>query len=272
MFPAAFARADGGLQSHRASYDISLYSTAGGAAGVVTAKGKMRYQIQKVCGVWETESVFSIDVGYEQIGLDTTNWKQTTRESADGCRFDFTVYVREKGADRKDLSGTAVCDAGKKRVRLTVPVASEAVLPKSVAFPVQQTLRLLDAARAGKGTVFSYVYDGTRPESLFSTNTAVTAADGFSSPAVKGDADLVKDRKAYCFDTAFFEEFAVPAAADGAPAYEVSLYSYDNGISDQIVQNFGTHRLLSVLTDLERLPDKPCAAQKTKRRKTKGRL
>lgn len=271
MFPAAFARADGELQSHRASYDISLHSTAGGAAGVVTAKGRMLYRIQKVCDVWETESVFSIDVGYEQIGLDTTNWKQTTRESADGCRFDFAVYMREKGADRKDLAGTAVCDAGKKRVRLTIPVASEAVLPKSVVFPVQQTLRLLDAARAGKGNVFSYVYDGTRPESLFSANTAVTAADGFSSPAVKGDADLIKNRKAYRFDTAFFEEFAAPSAADGAPAYEVSLYSYDNGIGDQIVQNFGTHRLLSVLTDLKRLPDKPCA-EKTKRRKTKGKL
>lgn len=271
MFPAAFAQADGGLQSHRASYDISLHSTSGGAAGVVTAKGKMRYRIQKVCGVWETESVFSVEVGYEQIGSDTTNWKQTTRESADGCRFDFTVYVREKGADRKDLSGTAVCDAGKKRVRLTAPVASEAVLPKSVAFPVQQTLRLLNAARTEKKNVFSYVYDGTRPESLFSTNTAISAADGFSSSGVKGDADLVKGRKAYRFDTAFFEEFGASSAADGTPAYEVSLYSYDNGISDKIVQNFGTHRLLSVLTDLERLPDRPCA-EKTKRPKKKGRL
>lgn len=39
---------------------------------------------------------FSLDIGYELSGPDTTNWKQTTRESADGCLFDFEVFVREK--------------------------------------------------------------------------------------------------------------------------------------------------------------------------------
>ena len=71
-------KAEDGLASHQAVYDIALASTAGGAASVVNAKGKMLYKIQKVCGQWQTESVFSLDIGYELSGPDTTNWKAPT--------------------------------------------------------------------------------------------------------------------------------------------------------------------------------------------------
>lgn len=244
--------------SHRAIYDISLYSTAGGAAGVVNAKGKMSYRVQKVCGVWETESVFSLDVGYESTGADTTNWRQVTRESADGCLFDFAVHVREKGVDRKDLQGEAVCRGGKKSLRLDFPVKSAAVLPKSVVFPVQQTMRLLSAAKSGEKSVSSYVYDGTRPESLYSVHAAVSPAAGFRSEKLESGADLLKNVRVWRFDTAFFDAFALKSPSDGTPRYEVSMYSYENGVGDRIVQDFGTHRLLSEMTRLERLPDLPC--------------
>lgn len=246
------------LTPHQAVYDITLASTAGGAASVVNAKGKMFYKIQKVCNQWQTESVFSLDVGYELAGSDTTNWKQTTRESADGCLFDFEVFVREKGHDRKDLAGSAVCKNGKKELRLSFPVLSEAVFPKNVVFPVQQTIRLLTAAGQGKKNVSTYVYDGTRPEALYSVNAVISSPEKFVSKKVKGDTDLISGKKAWRFDTAFFEEFAIGNPPDGSPSYEVSLYYYENGISDQIVQDFGAYRLLSTLTDLRRLPDLPC--------------
>lgn len=251
-------RAEENPQSHRAIYDISLHSTAGGAAGVVNAKGKMSYRIQKVCGVWETESVFSLNVGYESTGADTTNWRQVTRESMDGCLFDFAVHVREKGVDRKDLQGGAVCRGGKKSLRLDFPVKSVAVLPKSVVFPVQQTMRLLSAAKSGKKSVSSYVYDGTRPESLYSVHAAVSPVTGFRSAKVEGDAELLKNVRVWRFDTAFFDAFALKSPSDGSPRYEVSMYVYENGVGDRIVQDFGTHRLLSEMTRLERLPDLPC--------------
>ena len=257
------AAAEDRLTSHQAVYDITLASTAGGAAGVVNAKGKMSYKIQKVCNQWQTESVFSLDIGYELSGLDTTNWKQTTRESADGCLFDFEVFVREKGKDRKDLAGRAVCKNDTKELVLSFPVRSSAVFPKNVVFPVQQTLRLLQAARQGKKSVAAYVYDGTRPESLYSVNAVISEPDPFRPRKVKGDADLIANQKIWRFDMAFFEEFATGNLPDGSPLYEVSLYYYDNGISNEIVQDFKDYRLLSTLTELHRLPDLPCP-QKTK--------
>lgn len=250
------------LTSHQAVYDISLASTKGGAAGVVNARGKMSYSLQKVCNQWQTESVFSLDVGYEMVGLDTTHWKQVTREKTDGCLFEFDVFVREKGQDRKDLSGKAVCAGDKKTLRLSLPVKSEAVFPASVAFPVQQTFRLLRAAKDGKNSVSSYVYDGTRPEALYSMNAVVSPANGFQSEKAGGDTDMIKGKKAYRFDIAFFEEFVDKPSQDGTPRYEVSMYYYDNGISDKIEQDFGAYRLRSTLVNLKKIPEIPCSSKK----------
>ena len=59
-------------------------------------------------------------------------------------------------------------------------------------------------------------------------------------------------------DDVLFEEFKTTDLPDGTPYYEVSLYYYDNGISDKIVQNFNSYRLVSTLTELRRLPELPC--------------
>lgn len=260
VFPAS---AESGLASHAAVYDIALQSTEGGASSVVHAGGKMRYSVQKVCDSWQTETVFSLDISYELSGIDTTNWKQTTVESADGCRFDFDVFVREDGTDRRDLAGKARCDAGKKILRLSAPAASEAVFPKNVAFPMQQIVTLINAAKAGKQEVSGYVYDGTRPEALHSMHAVISRpVPAVRNSKIRGDANLLKDRQSFWFNIAFYPEFKTGRPDDGKPMYEAALRYYDNGVSDEVTQDFGAYKLRSTLVELKRLPDVPCAEQK----------
>lgn len=137
---------------------------------------------------------FSLDIGYELSGPDTTNWKQTTRESADGCLFDFEVFVREKGEDRKDLAGSAVCQNGKKVLRLTFPVRSEAVFRKC-RFSRAADNPFVKGRPFRQKNVSAYVYDGTRPEALYSVNAAVSAPEQMLSEKIGGDADLVAGKK-----------------------------------------------------------------------------
>ena len=262
---ASFGTVDalaGEQASHRAVYDITLASTKGGAAGVVNAYGRMSYSAQKVCGRWNTESVFSLDVGYELSGNDTTIWKQTTKESDDGCFFEFDVFVREKGKDRKELSGKAVCEKGKKVLRLTEPLASRAEFPSSVLFPVAQTLRLLNAAEKGRKSFSSYVYDGTRPESLYSVNAMISVPPTVPSGAVSGDTALIAGKKTYRFDMAFFQSFGDKKSRDGTPSYEVSADYCENGIGRRIEQDFGAYRLKSELVSVERLEEIVCPEKK----------
>ena len=93
--------------SHDAVYAISLKSTAGVADSVVGANGTMHYKAQKVCDVWQTETVFSLDVSRELAGVETTQWEQATTENKDGCRLEGAVFGRQDGQDTEELSGRA---------------------------------------------------------------------------------------------------------------------------------------------------------------------
>lgn len=229
--------------SHDAVYAISLKSTAGGADSVVGANGTMHYKAQKVCDVWQTETVFSLDVSRELAGVETTHWKQTTTETLDGCRFDFTVFVRENGQDRKELSGRAFCENGKKRLFVDYPVALQADFPKTVKFPLEQTAAWLKAAQDGKKNFSSYVFDGTKADALMSLNAVVSERN--------------PKNKSRRFDFAFY-----PAQKgqnpDGTPLYESSSLYYDNGVADDIRQDFGAYVLNSKLKSFKRLQDIPC--------------
>ncbi len=263
VFPVRAADAAPRLVSHRAVYDLSLKSTEGGASSVVHAAGRLLYTARKVCDVWKTETVFSLDVSYELSGVDTTHWKQTTSERLDGCLFDFDVYTFVRGKDMRELSGTARCEGKKKHVLLTYPLKSEAALPLNVAFPMQQTQELLKAAASGKKSLSSYVYDGTRLEGLHLMHAMISDRPASSRRAaeVTGDAELLKG-KSYWFDVAFYNDMGLGGTDDGRPFYEAGLRYYENGLSDGIVQDFGTYRLQSVLKDVRKLEDIPCPSAK----------
>lgn len=246
--------------SHRAVYDLFLESTKGGAGSVVDARGKMTYAVRKVCGDWKTETTFSLDVSYELSGIDTTHWKQETLESPDGCRFDFAVYTFQNGQDRLEFKGNAVCEGKAKKITISEPLASEALFPAGVRFPVQQTLMMLDAAAKGKKSVSSYVYDGTRLEALYFMNALISPAEGNGAPkGVAGDVSLLSG-KSRRFDAAFFNDTGLDGEGekDGSPFYEASVRYYENGISDDVVQDFGLYKLRSQLREVKRLSNMPC--------------
>lgn len=237
-----------GPAPHEASYVIEPVSTAGGAAGVVYARGAMSYAARKTCGVWKTETVFSTDVGYEMSGVRTTHWKQTTTETEDGCLFDFEVFTRGDGKDRKDLAGSARCENGMKKMKIIHPAVMFYDFPLSVRFPMEQTAALLKAAGRGEKSMNVRFYDGTLPVSSSAVSARLSPVSGKAPfPALKG-------LKSVRVDLAFYPR----EKGDGAPSYEVSFRLYENGVVDETVQNFGTHALRSSLSSLTLLPDIPC--------------
>ena len=249
------------LVSHEAYYDLSLYETKGGALSVVAARGTMTYKLQKTCGAYETETTFSLGIGYEISGLDTSFFKQKTTESTDACSFDFTVFTKETENDKEitDVSGTGACLKNKKKITLTHPLAGEVVLPRTVLYPVQQTKVLLDAAAKGKKFLHSYVYDGTKFDALHFVSTVVSAPSSVSAAPkdVSGDATLLSVPH-YWFDMAFYNDTDVEKPDDGRPLYEAGVRYYVNGVSDEVIQDFGEYKLKSTLTRIKRLKDKPC--------------
>lgn len=249
------------LESHQAVYRIALQQTGGGAASVVYASGVMKYSVQKVCDDWTTGTTIDLELSSELTGISRLLWRQSTKEAMDGCAFDFTVSAFENNEDKKELEGVARCEQDKKRLVLTYPLASEAVLPKNVMFPMQQTAFLIAAANKGKKTVSSYVYDGTRLEALNYAFAVISENTQKSAENIKGDRSLLGG-KSHWFDIAFYNDMGLSGVKDGSPFYEAGMILYNNGIGDRIVQNFGSYTIESSLVSVDRLENVACPAKK----------
>lgn len=245
--------------SHRATYDLTLLKTKGGALSVVSAMGKMNYSIQKVCNTYKTETVFSLTIAYEISGIDTTLWRQVSTESDDGCLFDFTVStLDDTGKEVTETKGKGICEGQKKKLTVLFPLSSEVTFPKTVYFPVQHIKTMLKAGKEGKKFVSSYVYDGSKLESLQKTHTVISPfVFETKNRSVSGDVALLSGNSKR-FDTAFYNDLGLSAFNDGTPMYEVSMRLYDNGIAEDVRQDFGDFAIQSNLTHIERLPEIAC--------------
>jgi len=233
------------IASHKAVYDWTLHETKGGALSVVAAFGTLTYKVQKKCGVYETETVSDLTVAYDINGVEKTSFRQETKESEDGCFFEFKTWSDKNGAP--DVAGIGVCEADKKKITLTHPLPAETVLPRSVLFPVAQTKALLRAAADGKKIFSSYVYDASKADSLHFVS------------AVAGKADADGNR---LFNLAFYNDMDGKDRNDGSPLYEADVRYDPNGAASGVIQRFDGYTLKSVLTSLEKLPDLPCAKKK----------
>ncbi|MCQ2966340.1 MAG: cell envelope integrity EipB family protein [Alphaproteobacteria bacterium] len=237
--------------SHTAKYDISLLSTEGGAQSVVGANGILKYQIRKACSYWQTETIFSLDINYDISGIETTNWKQETTESLDGCVFDFKVFTRDKSTDHSDLQGQIRCDGKKQKIYVSHPFKEDHVLNQTVKTPLQQMENLFTAAKAGKKHFSSIVYDGTQYNGIMFVSVFISEN---KKPA---RFNALKDKKSWHFDFAFYP---LNDKTD-VPAYETSAIYYENGVADEIIQDFGAYRLLSTLKELKPLRNLTCSGK-----------
>lgn len=234
------------IAPHKAVYDWSLYETKGGALSVVAASGSLTYEVRKNCDSYETKTHSDLTVAYDINGVEKSSFRQETKESADGCFFEFKSWSDE--SETPDVAGIGVCEADKKKITLTHPLPAEMALPRSVLFPVAQTKALLQAAADGKKIFSSYVYDASKADSLHFVN------------AVASEADENGDR---LFNLAFYNDMGAKDGNDGSPLYEADVRYGATGAASEVVQRFDGYTLKSTLKSLETLPETPCAKKKT---------
>lgn len=242
------------ITPHIAIYKITLNSTKGGARAIVGASGILKYRIQKKCGNWTTETIFSLDLSSDLTGVETTNWKQTTTETLNGCYFDFSVFSRSKGVDHSELTGSSVCVGKTKQLTIDYPVFNTYNLPSKVKFPLQQLYSILTAALNNKTSLSSFVYDGTKENEYLKSIALIFKNKEKKSP-FKGFPSLNYWNVIQSF-------YSVTPIISDTPLYQTSITYFDGGIANNIIQNFGEYSLKSELISLEAAPTLQCDEQK----------
>ena len=242
------------ISPHRALYTISL-ERANSDSNVTGASGTMAYEWGETCGAWTVDQRYRVKLGYSESPDVTIASNFEATEAKDGLRFAFQHREgRGEGEEPEEVRGTARLEGAGKggTVEFQSPSDKKVKLPAGVLFPSAHTIALIDLAPTGETFISKQVFDGSTAEEA----VLVTAVVGAK---VEPDPELAKknpllNRPGWRIRLAFF-----PADQKlEKPEYELSLVLLDNGISRDMVIDYGEYALRAKLDDVESLPKPRC--------------
>ncbi len=255
--PVASAASMGMLAPHRAVYDLQL-KDASDRSGIKALNGRMVYEFNgSVCDGFTTtfRYVTKIDNGENER---LTDQQTTTFESGDGKDFEFLTknYV-DKAIDKETRGKAKLGDAGLS-VEVTKPAESSYQLEKSF-FPTTHLVDLLSRAEKGETFYETQIFDGTEDADRTLTTTVILGAK--NKAANEGDDKDVAAMKGadyYPVSISYFD--AKSETGEETPVYQIGFKLYQNGVTRDLVMDYGDFVLTGKLVDLK-LYDKPNCSQ-----------
>ena len=241
------------IAPHRALYTMSL-GAAHGDAGVTAASGTMAYQWGETCDGWTVEQRYRLKMGYAESPDVSIASNFVTWEGKDGLRYRFNQKETRNGSGDEEIRGEAKLDGAGKggTVEFEKPEGKSLTLPAGVLFPSAHTIFLIDKAQAGENFVSRQIFDGATADGP----VLVSAVIG---PKVEPDAEAAKkspllNRPGWRVRLAF-----VPADQKvEKPDYELGMLLLDNGVSRDMVIDYGDYSIRAKLDDIEAVPKPGC--------------
>ena len=241
------------IAPHRALYSMTLGS-ARNDSGVVDARGTMDYEWGETCEGWTIEQRYRLKMRYgETPDVDIVS-SFVTWESKDGLHYRFNQKQTRNGDLDQDIRGEAKLDAPGKggSVEFTKPKPQTLKLEPGVLFPSAHTILMIDKAREGENFLSRQVFDGATDENA----VQVSAAIGIkitADPAAVTLSPLLQ-RPGWRVRLAFFP---VDTSIE-KPHYELGMRLLDNGVSQDMLIDYGEYSIRAKLDDIEPLAKPNC--------------
>lgn len=243
------------IAAHRAIYSMSL-AGAKTDSGVTGAQGTMGYQWGETCDGWTVEQTYKLTLSYAESQDVNIVSNFVTWESKDGLKYRFNQKETRNGAVDEEIRGHAELDGLGKGGTITFekPQPQTMKLPEGALFPSAHTILLIKKAAEGENFISRQVFDGATVESA----VLVSAVLG---PKVEPDMkdpltakEPVLQRPGWRVRLAFFP--ADPNAEK--PDYELGMLLLDNGISRDMVIDYGDYTIKAKLDTIEALGKPHC--------------
>ena len=186
--------------------------------------------------------------------------RSNTWEKGNGQVFRFTSRQIANGKEEEFVSGLA---RRKGRhaglvVKIKSPEPVTLNLPDDVMFPTQHSLALLRAAKAGKSHLAVRVFDGSEQGQGYYTTYSfighkipVSGGKGgrLAPPGLAGLAS-------WPVAISYFKQQI--GHYDEVPVYELSFRLFENGVSGDLLMNYGSYRVRGRLARLDYLRPHRC--------------
>ncbi len=243
-------------QPHRAVYDLTLKRASN--ANVVEAGGRLVMEWSADCeGHVLNQRILTRMVDSE--GQEVLNdYQVTSWESLDGASFRFNSRNEVNGELVEEVAGAARLErpGGPGVVSFTKPEAATLDLPAGVLFPTEHTLAVIRAARAGKRMIELPLFDGSGADALFSTFSVIGEAEQGSPEAAR--YALLGGVASWPIHLAYFPIPPKSEEPEGVPEFETGMRLFENGVTGDLVLDYGGFKLGGVLSHLDALPRPSC--------------
>jgi len=246
---------------HRAVYEVSL-KRASPSSGIADLSGRMVYELTgNACeGYAQNFRYVTVETDHEGVRR-IGDFRSTSWEDAAGrtLRFHTTNYQDNKLASATQGEAGRKQAGGEAAVDLVRPAKRQLSLAPGVLFPMQHSAALLGAAEAGKTHLAADLYDGSERGDKVSQTTAIIgrqSSPGAIKPPELANGDKLRNVASWPVSIGFFETSASPG--DAVPTAEQSYRYYANGVSTDLVTDFGDRALRFDLKQLTFLEEKAC--------------
>lgn len=249
------------LISHRAVYDLEL-KDASDRSGIEGMTGRMVYEFTgSSCKGYKTDFRFVTQINTGDA-VRMTDQQTTTFEDAVSKKFTFETKSFTDDKLDKEVGGSAAeSDAGTV-VDLTRPDSRTVDLVAS-DFPTEHMLQVIDNARQGKRMFESRIFDGSDDgdESLITSTLVGKSQTPVSDDTEAGEAGQFSKAPFWPVTIAYFND---KTGADSLPIYRMSFKLYENGITRDLVLDYGDFVLTGKLRKLDILETASCDNQTRK--------
>jgi hypothetical protein len=251
------------LVAHRAIYEMELDDThsISGVSGITGLDGRMVFEFTgSECDGYSLNMRLVTQMTDSQDQTNVTDLRSSTWEQGNGrtFRFQSSQFVNEKPTDV--TTGRAVREPPNEaiRVKLSQPARAELKLTGPVLFPTQHSLALIEKARGGQTLFQARIYDGSEKGQKVYDTTAIIGrvvppgADRSLEPVAKDKG--LGELASWPVSIGYFEE----QGGDLTPSYQIDFRLYDNGVSRELLIDYGNFSVHGTLTSLEYLNTPEC--------------
>ena len=240
------------LQSHRAVYELTLKRARPGS-GIGDVSGRFVMEWLDACDGFVLNQRILTRI-LDSTGEESVHdYNSATWESLDGQRIRFSTRSEVDGEASEEVSGQGELSGQAGGTATFVkPKPAKLDLPAGTLFPTEHTLLLLRAAKEGKTTIDSVVFDGSGEKGLYRAFSVIAKAKGNGPP--RAEAELTVGQAAWRFGLAYF-----PYGDNvGTPEFEVAFRMYANGISSELELDYQDFSLLGRLARVEPIAKPGC--------------
>lgn len=244
------------LAPHRAFYDLEVRRLEQGN-NISTIKGKLAYEITgSACDGYAVSYRIANRIVYAEGGSQVIDIQMTSWESGDGLELNLTqkqfVDAKLNSESRIKVKKDAAGKPGKGEIAATASKQFETLA--TAIFPTQYQLKLIDAAIKGEARDSSLVYEGSEDEKSMKAISFIGLKRPVSGVPEQQAGELA-NVAAWPVSISYYP---AEGTSDDTPQYQANFLMLDNGISTELVLDYGSYALSGKLTKLELLKVESC--------------